>query len=95
MSGHTRAGSARLNAYHGTKRQLVGTTTSQVAPAWRMSNGVGGATAVNGNTSPFSKKASQKGSKILLSNLPMDVAETEIDVGTFSCFFRAQYPHCP
>ena len=95
MSGHTRAGSARLNAYHGTKRQLVGTTASQVAPAWRTSNGVGSAAAVNGNTSPLSKKASHKGSKILLSNLPMDVAETEIEVGTFNCSFRAQYPHCP
>jgi THO complex subunit 4 len=93
MSGHTRAGSARLNAYHGTKRQLVGTTASQVAPAWRTWNGVGGAAAVNGKTSPLSKKASQRGSKVLLTNLPMDVAETEIEVGTCNYSFRAQYPH--
>jgi len=79
MSGNTRAGLARLNAYHGTKRQLIGTTASQVAPAWRTWNGVGGGAAVNGNTSPLSKKASQRGSKILLTNLPMDVAETEIE----------------
>ena len=77
MSGQTRAGSARLNAYHGAKRQLTGTSPGQVAPAWRTTNG---AAAVNGSTSPLSKKALQRGSKILLSNLPMDVAESEIEV---------------
>ncbi|KAH8987825.1 hypothetical protein EDB92DRAFT_1874310 [Lactarius akahatsu] len=71
MTGQTRAGSARLNAYHGTKRQLTGTSAGQVAPAWRSTNG---AAAANGSTSPLSKKAG-----ILLSNLPMDVAETEIE----------------
>lgn len=71
MIESTRAGSARLNAYHGTKRQLIGTTASQVAPAWKTSSG----------TSPLSKKALQRGSKILLSNLPMDVAEAEVEVG--------------
>ncbi|KAI9438596.1 hypothetical protein H4582DRAFT_184044 [Lactarius indigo] len=77
MSGQTRAGSARLNAYHGTKRQLTGTSAGQVAPAWRSTNG---AAAANGSTSPLSKKAAlQRGSKILLSNLPMDVAESEIE----------------
>jgi THO complex subunit 4 len=81
MSGSTRAGSARLNAYHGTKRQLIGTTANQVAPAWRISNG-GGPAATNGSTSALSKKALQHGSKILLSNLPMDVAEAEVEVGT-------------
>ena len=86
MSGQTRAGSARLNAYHGTKRQLLGSSAGQVAPAWRTFNGTGGAAAINGNVSPPSKKASQRGSKILLSNLPMDVAETEIEVGVFNHF---------
>lgn len=81
MSGSTRAGSARLNAYHGTKRQLIGATATQVAPAWRTSNGTGGPAATNGTTSPLLKKALQHGSKILLSNLPMDVAETEVEVG--------------
>lgn len=77
MSGQTRAGSARLNAYHGTKRQLTGTSAGQVSPAWRTANG---AAAVNGSTSPLSKKALQRGSKILLSNLPMDVALNELEV---------------
>ena len=82
MSGQTRAGSARLNAYHGTKRQLVGSSAGQVAPAWRTPNGTGG--AINGSVSPLSKKVSQRGSKILLSHLPMDVAEAEIEVGVFN-----------
>jgi len=76
MTGQTRAGSARLNAYHGTKRQLTGTSAGQVSPAWRTANG---AAAVNGSSSPLSKKALQKGSKILLSSLPMDVAESELE----------------
>jgi THO complex subunit 4 len=80
MSGQTSTGSARLNAYHGTKRQLIGTSAGQIAPAWRTSNGPGGSTALNGHAAPLSKKALQRGSKILLSNLPMDVAETEIEV---------------
>ncbi len=82
MSGSTKTGSARLSAYHGAKRQLIGTTASQVAPAWRTSNGTGGPAATNGSTPPFPKKALQRGSKILLSNLPMDVAEAEVEVGT-------------
>ncbi len=81
MSGQTRAGSARLNAYHGTKRQLTGTSAAQIAPAWRTTNGVA---AVNGSTLTLSKKALQQGSKILLSNLPMDVAESEIEVRTLA-----------
>ena len=80
MSGQTRAGSARLNAYHGTKRQLIGASANQVAPAWRTTNGTGPA-ATNGSTSPLSKKTLQRGGKILLSNLPMDVAEPEVEVG--------------
>ena len=78
MSGQTKAGSA----YHGAKRQLIGTSASQIAPAWRTSNGTGSSAVTNGSTSPLSKKALQRGSKILLSNLPVDVAETEVEVGT-------------
>lgn len=81
MSGTTRTGSARLNAYYGAKRQLIGTTASQVAPAWKISNGTGGPAAANGSTSSLPKKSLQRGSKILLSNLPMDVAEAEVEVG--------------
>jgi THO complex subunit 4 len=82
MSEQTKAGSARLSAYHGAKRQLIGTSASQVAPAWRTSNATGSPAVTNGSTSPLSKKAFQRGSKILLSNLPVDVAETEVEVGT-------------
>jgi hypothetical protein len=89
MSGQTRAGSARLNAYHGTKRQLTGTSAGQVAPAWRTTNG---AAAMNGSTSPLSKKALQRGSKMLLSNLPMDVAESELEVRALTFFIPSIVP---
>ncbi|KAF8265843.1 hypothetical protein EI94DRAFT_267563 [Lactarius quietus] len=90
MTGQTRAGSARLNAYHGTKRQLTGTSAGQVSPAWRTANG---AAAVNGSSSPLSKKALQKGSKILLSSLPMDVAESELEVCALAFSTCPLYPH--
>jgi len=88
MSGQTKTGSARLNAYHGTKRQLIGTSARQVAPAWRISNGTGGTATTNGSATPLSKKTLHQGSKILLSNLPMDVSETEVEVSIFSCLLR-------
>ncbi|KAI9509257.1 hypothetical protein F5148DRAFT_978611 [Russula earlei] len=78
MSGQTRTGSARFNAYHGTKRQLMG-SAQQVPPAWRTSLGIGSTAATNGSTAHLSKKNLQRGSKILLSNLPMDVVETEVE----------------
>jgi hypothetical protein len=92
MSGSTKTGSARLNAYYGTKRQLIGITASQVAPAWKTSNGTGGPAATNGSASSLSKKFLQCGSKMLLSNLPMDVAEAEVEVG-IAASFRTRYPH--
>ncbi len=84
MSGQTRTGSARLNVYHGTKRQLIGIAASQVSPAWRTLDGTGGPAATNGSASSLSKKALQRGSKILRSNLPMDVAEAEVEVGVIA-----------
>jgi hypothetical protein len=86
MSGQTGAGSARLNAYHGTKRQLLGSSAGQVAPAWRTSDTSGSSAALNGSAAHLSKKTLQRGSKILLSNLPMDVAETEIEVRVLDDF---------
>jgi hypothetical protein len=92
MSGQTSAASARLNAYHGTKRQLLGTSARQVAPAWRTSSGSSGSTTLNGKSAPLSKKTLQRGSKILLTNLPMDVAETEIEVRVLDCFSPYMVP---
>jgi len=81
MNVKTRAGPARINSYHGTKRQLLGNQAGHAAPAWRNSNlPASGPSGINGHATLASKKLLEQGSKILLSNLPMDVGETEIEV---------------
>ncbi|GLB44018.1 putative RNA recognition motif containing protein [Lyophyllum shimeji] len=63
---------ARLNNFHGPKRQLLGNQAGLAAPAWKtnvppqVSVGKG-------------KQVMEQGSKIFLSRLPLDVTETEIE----------------
>ncbi|THH16121.1 hypothetical protein EW146_g4469 [Bondarzewia mesenterica] len=77
MTMQFRAGPARLNAYYGPKRQLLGTQPGQAAPAWRPANLP---TGPNGSIASSSRKASmEQASKILLSHLPMDVGEAEVE----------------
>ncbi|KAA1472101.1 hypothetical protein DENSPDRAFT_838272 [Dentipellis sp. KUC8613] len=78
MNPQVRTGPARLNSYHGPKRQLLGPHAGQAAPAWRASNIPTGPALANGAASS-SKKSITQGSKILLSNLPMDVGESEVE----------------
>ncbi|TFY56482.1 hypothetical protein EVJ58_g7619 [Rhodofomes roseus] len=64
---------ARLHTYHSSKKQLLGNQT-HAPPAWRTAPGA----------TPNGKKAGHmaaaaKGSKILLSQLPVDVAENEVE----------------
>ncbi|KXN86511.1 mRNA export protein mlo3 [Leucoagaricus sp. SymC.cos] len=65
------AAAARLNNFHGPKRQLLG-NQAVPAPAWKTnvanSAGTGGA-----------GKGREIGSKILLSKLPVDVTPTEVE----------------
>ena len=63
---------ARLHTYHSSKKQLLGNQT-HAPPAWRTAPGAT-KKAVGGPA------AQTKGSKILLSQLPMDVAENEVEV---------------
>ncbi|TCD70710.1 hypothetical protein EIP91_002086 [Steccherinum ochraceum] len=56
----------RLNHYHNTKRHLVGNHAGAAAPAWKMNQ-------------QLAHKKSAPGSKILLSNLPYDVTEGEVE----------------
>ncbi|KAJ7823988.1 hypothetical protein B0H14DRAFT_3088841 [Mycena olivaceomarginata] len=58
---------ARLNAFHGQKRQLLGNPAGHVPPAWR-------------HAGPPTGPALCSGSKIFLSRLPMDVGETEVEL---------------
>lgn len=81
MYNQFRGGPARLNSYHGPKRQLLGNPAGHVPPAWRNAN-VPAGLPHNANIASGSgpKKAVEAGSKILLSNLPMDVGENEVEV---------------
>ncbi|KAG1745234.1 hypothetical protein EDB19DRAFT_1693269 [Suillus lakei] len=54
---------ARITSYHGAKRNLLGNQAGNVPPAWRESK----------------DKQKERGSKILLSRLPVDVGETEVE----------------
>lgn len=83
MYNQFRGGPARLNSYHGPKRQLLGNPAGHVPPAWRNAN-VPAGLPHNANVASGSgtKKVVEVGSKILLSNLPMDVGENEVEVST-------------
>ncbi|KAJ6588906.1 hypothetical protein B0H19DRAFT_1101902 [Mycena capillaripes] len=70
---------ARLNAFHGTKRQLLGNHAGQAPPAWRTAGpSTGPYSAVNGQARGR-QVTTEPGSKIFLSRLPMDVGETEVE----------------
>ncbi|KAI0350867.1 hypothetical protein OH77DRAFT_1524555 [Trametes cingulata] len=58
---------ARLNNYHTPKQKILGNPAAQPAPAWKPNAKASGS---NG----------EQGSKILLSRLPLDVVENEVEV---------------
>ncbi|PSR73983.1 hypothetical protein PHLCEN_2v10214 [Hermanssonia centrifuga] len=58
----------RYNSYHGQKRQLLGSHAGNAAPAWK----------VNQQARKASGSQELLGSKILLSRLPTDVGEDEV-----------------
>jgi len=64
MSARDRLPATRINSYHGAKRTLLGNQAGNVPPAWRDSK----------------DKQKERGSKILLSRLPVDVGETDVEV---------------
>ncbi|KAJ2935026.1 hypothetical protein H1R20_g2061, partial [Candolleomyces eurysporus] len=75
---------ARLNNFHGTKKQLLG---HHVQPAWKP----------NAVSAP-SKQFEASGNKILLSRLPTDVGEKEVEVWArfFSIFTQlTEYAELP
>lgn len=57
-----------MNTYHSQKQRLLGNQGAQPAPAWRTNI----RNTPNANT--------EIGSKILLSRLPADVVENEVEV---------------
>ncbi|KAM5531235.1 hypothetical protein V8D89_015101 [Ganoderma adspersum] len=57
-----------INTYHSHKQRILGNPAAQPAPAWRA------------NAKAASGSGSELGSKILLSRLPTDVVENEVEV---------------
>ncbi|GBE88613.1 hypothetical protein BKA93DRAFT_801971 [Sparassis latifolia] len=64
----------RLSAYHGPKRQLLGNQAGSAPPAWRINQPATAKRPIG------SMNAVEKGSKILLSRLPLDVGESEVEL---------------
>jgi len=58
------------NSHHSAKRQLLGNPAANIAPAWKL------------NAQAKEKQKLQEESKILLSRLPADVGDTEVEVST-------------
>lgn len=55
----------RINAYHNSKRQLLGNQAGQAPPAWKKPSGSG--------------QQAEHGSKVILSRLPADVSDEEVE----------------
>ncbi|KAG7448646.1 uncharacterized protein BT62DRAFT_929734 [Guyanagaster necrorhizus] len=70
QSSHT-----RYNALHSPKQQVLGNSAGHVPPAWR----VAGSSGVNASIGKGKQAANHAGSKILLSRLPVDVSEKEVE----------------
>jgi THO complex subunit 4 len=72
------AAAARLNNFHGPKRQLLG-NKAVPAPAWK-TNVMNGTSSAKISEAGGPGKDKEVGSKILLSRLPVDVTSTEVEV---------------
>lgn len=68
------AAAARLNNFHGAKRQLLG-NKAVPAPAWKTNI----VNSTNDGVAGGVGKGKEVGSKILLSKLPVDVTQTEVE----------------
>ncbi|KAK0219961.1 hypothetical protein IW262DRAFT_1461113 [Armillaria fumosa] len=65
----------RYNTFHTPKQQVLGNNAGHAAPAWR----VAGSSGANASIRKGKQATSQAGSKILLSRLPVDVSEKEVE----------------
>ncbi|KAF7426136.1 hypothetical protein PC9H_008502 [Pleurotus ostreatus] len=65
---------ARLNNFHGQKKQLLGRKAGNAPPAWR-----GTAPVPTFPGAAKGKQVAQNGSRIFISNLPLDVVEQEVE----------------
>ncbi|KAE9405022.1 hypothetical protein BT96DRAFT_916461 [Gymnopus androsaceus JB14] len=65
---HRRAPAPRFNSFHNVKQKVLGNQAGNVPPAWRFNN-----------SGPAVRRQQVVGSKILLSHLPLDVGEKEVE----------------
>ncbi|KAK0489633.1 hypothetical protein EDD18DRAFT_1081211 [Armillaria luteobubalina] len=65
----------RYNTFHTPKQQVLGNNAGHAPPAWR----VAGSSGAHASIGKGKQAASQAGSKILLSRLPVDVSEKEVE----------------
>ncbi|KZT04501.1 uncharacterized protein LAESUDRAFT_715547 [Laetiporus sulphureus 93-53] len=68
--------SARLHSYHNAKSQMLGNKAGHAPPAWRTAPVPG----IVGGPGKRPAPPPEKGSKILLSNLPPDVGDSEVEM---------------
>jgi THO complex subunit 4 len=87
MQAHYRPQS-RSNSFHTPKRKLIGHQAGQAPPAWRVSDPAQGPASLQAKNKL--KMQEQLGSKILLTNLPSDVGEKEVEVSTNMIFILLQ-----
>ena len=77
---------ARLNSFHGPKRQLLGNNAGKAPPAWRIP-----AAVAPDQASAKGKMVQEQGSRIFLSRLPVDVGEKDVEVGVYYCFIHGYF----
>ncbi|KAJ4473094.1 hypothetical protein J3R30DRAFT_762938 [Lentinula aciculospora] len=71
----------RYNTFHGPKQRVLGNQAGNVAPAWRYGNnsGYGGARGQGLGGAQGLRRQQTSGSKILLTQLPLDVGDKEVE----------------
>jgi THO complex subunit 4 len=81
---------ARLNSFHGPKRQLLGHKAGQAPPSWKIASDQVGAGLVSKG-----KTLQEQGSRIFLSRLPVDVGEKDVEVSDYYCFKHVTFDGFP
>jgi len=69
---------ARINSFHGPKRQLLGYNAGQAPPSWRTAASFAPDQAGVASVSK-GKVVQEQGSRIFLSRLPVDVGEKDVE----------------
>ena len=77
---------ARLNTFHGPKRQLLGNHAGKAPPSWRTTAPTD-ASVSNGSA------VREQGSRIFLSRLPVDVGEKDVEASARCALNTLPFDH--